>query len=89
MVKVLIYYDVSDFDRWKKVFDANVEMRKNAGMLSSHVYREAEHPNSVGLLMEWESEEKVQVFNALPAIREQRTIAGVIGIPMAFILQPM
>lgn len=89
MVKILIYYDVENFERWKKVFDANVDMRKSAGMLSSHIYREAEHPNSISLLMEWESEEKAKAFNALPAIREQRTTAGVIGTPMAFVLMPM
>ena len=55
MAHVLAKFTVDDFDAWKAGFDSEpgAEFRKQAGQKSYQVFRSADDPKTVVMLVEW------------------------------------
>jgi heme-degrading monooxygenase HmoA len=58
MPYLLERHEVRNFDRWREVFDA--EGRKAAGCRGARVFRNAENPQQVVVLFEWNSLENAR-----------------------------
>ena len=80
-IAVLVHVKVEDYDRWRRVFEANAEMRKQAGSLGSHIFRNAKEPNELFVNMQMESSEQAEQFLASQELRDGMQEAGVIGQP--------
>ena len=59
---VLIEHDVADWDTFKAVYMDDLERRRRGGSQGGWVYRTANEPNKLVVLLEWDSVEKANEF---------------------------
>jgi quinol monooxygenase YgiN len=77
MPYVLIIHEVADYPAWKKVFDAAVDLRRDAGERSYQVLSYYNEPNKIVHFSQWTSIEDAQRFFQSPQLVKIRAEAGV------------
>lgn len=77
MMHLLVRHKVSDFDKWKMVYDGHLSAREKAGLTEKHLFHNAEDPNEVVLLFSVEDFDKAKAFNASDDLRQAMEKAGV------------
>lgn len=80
-MRAIVQHTCADFDAWRPVFDEHAEVRKAHGCISEQVYRNADDPNQVAVIMEWPSQADAERFMADPSLREAMQRGGVTGPP--------
>ncbi|CAN5260403.1 hypothetical protein BH09BAC1_BH09BAC1_20810 [soil metagenome] len=84
---IVVSHDVSDFDAWKKGFDAHEGARHNAGITVKGLYRDISNPHSVTLIADVSNAEVARdMFNDPEFIATQQA-AGVTSKPEVKFLQ--
>lgn len=78
---LMVKHTVADYDKWKPFFDQDAERRKQHGSKGALVLRDAQKPNDVTIVMEWDSVENAQKFGQTPELKEIMQKAGVISEP--------
>jgi len=87
MVYVSVKQSVEDYKVWRPFFDNDDARRRTGGATGvNHVYRDAEKPNDVTVILEWDNKENAHKFTTDPALREVMQKAGVVGMPSVSIL---
>jgi heme-degrading monooxygenase HmoA len=81
MAGMLVQHKVKDFPNWKKVYDAQAELRVSSGMLSDQIYRDASDQNQLIVIFKWDSVENAQKFAQSPELKAAMEKAGVEGRP--------
>ncbi len=82
MVYLNVRHTVVDYGKWHPFFDADETRRRAAGATGvNQVYRDADDPNTVTLVMEWDNAVNAHKFLNDPALGEVMQKAGVIGMP--------
>ncbi len=81
MAHLLVHHKVADFAKWKPYFDRDDARRRAAGGGNAQVFRDADDPNMVTLLFEWNSVENAKKFASDPALASIMQEAGVVGAP--------
>jgi heme-degrading monooxygenase HmoA len=81
MAYLLVQQSVEDKNKWKAVFDEHGADRKAAGSKGGLVFRNANDPNQVTVLLEWDSLEHARAFAGSDELREAMQKAGVTGPP--------
>lgn len=82
MVYINVRHTVTDYGKWRPFFDADETRRRAAGSTGvNQVYRDADDPNTVNLIMEWDNTANAHKFMNDPALAEVMQKAGVIGMP--------
>lgn len=89
MKKTIIYHKVTDFKKWKEVFDSVEPMRREAGELRYEVGTVHDDPSVVYVINEWSSLEACQSFFSNPKLAEAMQHAGVIEKPTELILDQL
>ena len=84
---MLIRHKVSDFAKWKPVYDEHASARQNAGLRELHLLRNTENPNEVILLFSVEDPEKAKAFAASDDLRQAMQNAGVSDKPDVYFLE--
>lgn len=79
MVHVIIRHKVSDFSKWKVVYDAHLSRRMAAGETGYRIFQSIDDPRDVTLLSDWDSMEFARRFMASADLREAMQSAGVVG----------
>jgi heme-degrading monooxygenase HmoA len=87
MATILIQHTVEDFDKWKAAFDKHAKIRKDAGSKGGTVYRNAEDPNHVTVVLKWDDADNARAFAGSAELREAMQQAGVTSAPTAFFLE--
>ena len=77
MPHVLIIHAVDDYARWKVIFDAAAEIRKEAGERHYQLFRDAHDANRVVHFSVWASIEQARCFFESPRLVQIRKQAGV------------
>ena len=77
----MISHRVHDYDKWKVVFEENAAVRKEFGCTGGYVFRDADDPNKVTALLEFESVERFRAFRQDPRLADAMSRAGVDGPP--------
>jgi heme-degrading monooxygenase HmoA len=90
MVDLIIRQKVSDYGKWRPIFDGSETQRRAYGATGvKQVYRDAKDPDTVTVIMEWDKAENAQKFASGSEFKELRKKAGVIGEPtVAAIVAP-
>ncbi len=90
MIYVNVRHTVMDYAKWRPFFDGDASRRKAAGATGEEqVYRDANDPNVITVIMGWDNIENAQKFVMDPKLAEVMKQAGVIGLPqMVAILKP-
>jgi quinol monooxygenase YgiN len=80
-VRMFVRHDVSDFNTWKKQYDAFRPMQRKHGVFHQEVFQSTDDPNSLTVIHDFHSVEKARAFAALPELKEIMEKAGVKGPP--------
>ena len=83
---MLAQHQVEDFPKWKAEFDRVVDLRKANGEKSAQIFHDAENPNKLTLLFEWDSIENAQNYAKKPDLAAAMQKAGVTTPPAFFFL---
>lgn len=89
MSYILVQHSVEDYARWKIEFDKNGSARKAGGSKGAFVFRSAEDPNQVTVLLEWDDLDRARAFASSDELREAMQRAGVTGPPGVSFLEEM
>jgi heme-degrading monooxygenase HmoA len=90
MPYLLERHKIGDFARWREVFDSDAPNRESAGCRGARVFRNAEDPEEVVVLFEWDSLERARrrIESAgLAQEFEEAGVSGGIGQTEFFLLQ--
>jgi heme-degrading monooxygenase HmoA len=86
MPYILVRHKVNDYAKWKPLFDAH-EGRKAAGSQGGRIFRTAEDPNELVVLMEWDTLDKARAFAHSDDLRKTMEKAGVADQPDVYFLE--
>lgn len=82
MVYINVRHTCADYAAWRTTFDGDEARRRAAGATGKNqIYRDADDPNTVNLILEWDNAENARKFLDDPALREVMQKAGVVGMP--------
>ena len=87
MAHFIIRHKVEDFAKWKPVFDAHSAVRKPAGSHGGRLFRNADNPNELIIVWDWDSLDNARTFAASPDLRETMQKAGVADMPDVWFLE--
>ena len=83
---VMVKLKVADYARWKPLFDADVATRQAGGSNGGHLFRSADDPNEVVLLLEWEMEQARQ-WSQREAVSAKLPATAGLGPPECYFLE--
>jgi heme-degrading monooxygenase HmoA len=86
MQYILVQHSVDDYTKWKTGFDENAEIRKAAGSKGASVFRNADNPDQVTVLLKWDNLKNARAFAGSDELREAMQSAGVKGQPSVYFL---
>jgi quinol monooxygenase YgiN len=82
MVCVILRSTVEAYEKWRPVFDSLEELRRSRGSKGvNQVFRDADNPNTVTLILEWDNADNARKFLGSTELREAMQRAGVVGAP--------
>lgn len=82
MTYINVRHTVTDYAKWRPIYDADETRRRSAGSTGiNQIYRDTIDPNIVTLIMEWDNTVNAQKFMNDPKLAEVMQKAGVIGKP--------
>lgn len=86
MSYLLVQQSVEDYNKWKAVFDEHGAARQAAGSKGGFVLRNADDPNQITILLEWDNLDSARAFAGSDELREAMQRAGVTGPPNVYFL---
>ena len=81
MANIFIHFKVEDYNKWKPVFESYGSFRSEYGSKGGKIYRNADNPNEIFILFEWDSIENARKFAQSDKLKEAMQKAGVMGKP--------
>ena len=87
MPYLLIRHKVANYEMWKPGFDADSVNRQANGSRGGQLFRNANDPNEIVVLLEWDDLEKARQFTQSAELREVMQQAGVIDQPDIYFLK--
>jgi heme-degrading monooxygenase HmoA len=81
MPSLLIRHRIADYLAWKAVFDEHEPARRANGSQGGWLFRDADDPDEVLLLLKWDDLERARLFADSDDLRETMTRAGVMDRP--------
>ena len=82
---VSVAHKVRDYDVWRPGFDAHAPVREQHGLSNERVYRGADDPNDILVVLDAPSREDVLGFIADPSLQSVMDSIGVISEPTVVI----
>ncbi len=86
MPYILVRHKVEDYAKWKHVFDEHGASRKANGSKGGLLLRNADNPNEVVILLEWDDLAKARQFVQSQDLRAAMERAGVADQPDIYFL---
>ena len=77
----VIRHKVEDFEKWKPAFDGDADNRKAHGSKGGYLLRNADDPNEVAIVLEWDSIQGMRQFSQSPKLKEAMRVGGVMDTP--------
>ncbi len=81
MAYQIVQHTVSDYAKWKTVFDEHGATRKSRGSQGSQIMRGADNPNEICILIEWDDVQNARDFAQSDTLRKAMEKAGVTSQP--------
>ena len=86
MALVIVRHKVAEFATWKTAFDAHAPARAGAGFFNARVYRSADDPSDVVVLLDTDDIGEAKQFIASTELKSAMSAAGVVDKPDVFVL---
>jgi hypothetical protein len=83
--KVSVAHKVRDYDVWRSAFDGHAAVREQHGLTNAEVYRGADDPNNILIVMDAPSREALLGFVSDPSLKTTMENGGVISEPTVVI----
>lgn len=87
MPYLLVRHKVADYAKWKPIFDQHAKTRNANGSRGGQLFRNANDPNELLMLFQWDDLNKARQFAESNDLRETMQRAGVIDQPDAYFLE--
>ena len=88
MVYVTVRHTAADYEKWRPMFDGDEARRRAAGATGvNQIFHDVDDPNTITLVLEWNTVENARKFLDDPALREVMQKAGVVGMPAVIAIQ--
>ncbi len=87
MPHLLVRLQVQDFAKWKGVFDEHASMRGASGSKGGHVFQNADDPNVVFVVLEWDDLNRARQFMQSDDLRQAMERSGVTEQPGIYFLE--
>jgi hypothetical protein len=78
---MFVRHNVTDFAKWKQVYDDFRPTQKRMGVTAEAVFRAADNPNDVTVTHEFASIDAAQAFAGSAELKAAMQNAGVAGAP--------
>ncbi len=85
MATITVQHRVRDYDAWRPAFDGHASVRREHGLTNEAVYRGADDPNAILVVMDCPSREAALGFIGDPSLKTVMENGGVISEPHAVI----
>jgi heme-degrading monooxygenase HmoA len=86
MPYLLIRHKVQDYEKWKPFFDEHGSTRQASGSRGGQLFRNADDPNEVVILFDWDDLEQARKFTQSEDLRQVMQQAGVADKPDIYFL---
>ncbi len=86
MVTGILSHEVKNFAEWKTQFESGEAMREKVGVKVTGVFSAVNNPNHVTVIAEFPSKEVLDGFMNNPILKADMEKGGVIGAPVAMVL---
>lgn len=86
MSTVILNHKVLDYEKWRPIFDADNQRRKDAGMTNVKVFRAADNPNHVYIIADVTDVAFTSKMMEDPDLAEKMKEGGVISKPAMTVL---
>ena len=87
MPYVLVRHKVEDYAKWKPVFDEHAVTREGSGSQGGYLLRNADNPNELVVLLEWDDLAKARQFTQSEDLKAAMQRAGVADMPDIYFLE--
>src|ERR1700694_2072014 len=87
MPYLFIRHKVTDYPKWKSAFDKHGDTRQANGSRGGQLFRNANDPNELIILFEWDDLERARQFTQSEDLRQTMQRAGVVGQPDIYYLE--
>jgi heme-degrading monooxygenase HmoA len=87
MVHLLVHHHVEDYKKWKPVFDEHASDRSKAGSKGAWLFRNANDPNDVFAITQWDNIESAKKFGQSDSLKAAMERGGVQGAPEVYFLE--
>lgn len=87
MSYMFIRHRVEDYVKWKPIFDEHGGTRKTSGSKGGRLFRNADDPNEVIIIFEWDNLKNAHQFVQSPDLQETMKRAGVSDKPDIYFLE--
>ena len=87
MSTVFVRHQVADYDTWKSGFDDHGGVRREYGLTDAGLYRGADDPNNVTIVLTTDDVPRAQEFLSSDDLRETMGRLGVIAAPDIWIAE--
>jgi len=81
MALMVIHHKVRDYAVWRPAYDAHESNRAGAGITNGRVYRKAEDPNDLVILLDATEVAKARAWASSEDLKTVMQKAGVLGVP--------
>ncbi len=84
MLYLLARHQLSDFDKWNRLFRSHAEAQRKAGLHILHVLRDVTDPSIVVALFKVDDLARAEAFTGAPGAHDARRIGGVISVDLSY-----
>lgn len=77
-----VQFTVSDYAKWRVVFDEAAPLRASAHIENPRIYRSADNPNEILVIFDVPSQKEGSAWINSPTLREAWAKGGIIGDPI-------
>jgi len=81
MVRMFIRHQVSDYTKWRQVYDAFADGQQRLGVRADAVYQAPHHANDITVTRDFDTIEAARAFLARDELRSTVAQAGVANEP--------
>ena len=89
MTKMFVRHQVTDFAKWKKVYDDFDETRQALGVTGQNVYQSTADPADVTVTHDFATTEAAQQFAESEELHKAMAEAGIAGEPSIWFTEPV
>lgn len=87
MATAIVRFKVAEFERWRRVFDALEPARREYGIESASVHRDAADPSEVVTILTARTVSATRAWLSSAVLRKGMAEAGVLGSPAVQLLE--